>query len=130
MSNRLREALAVLTVKLRDHASETAVYKRGVYSVSLQVTFGQKLLRISDGAGGFRLQWTDMDFLIPAADLILNGAASTPLRRDTIEITVGSNTEVFEVAPFGDDPPWRWSDPHQSMIRAHCKHIDTRALIP
>ena len=64
-----------------------------------------------------------MDFLIPAADLVIGGESITPQRGDRVFILAGENVQEFEVMPFGSDPAWIWSDPHQSMFRIHAKHI-------
>jgi len=123
MPNVLALGLAFLTDQLITHASELITYSRGASSVAIRATYGKKLLKIDDGEGGFRIEFTDMDFLIRASDLILSAVAITPERGDTIAITVGVGTETFEVFPFNAEPAWRWSDPHRSMIRVHCKHV-------
>jgi len=124
MSDLLKTGLAWLTTKLKDHASQAVTYARGYDSVDVQATLGQKLLQLDDGTGGIRMEWTDLDFLIPAADLTFDGVTLViPERGDIIYLVVGSLVESFEVFPFGAEPPWRWADPHQSMLRIHGKHI-------
>jgi hypothetical protein len=70
------------------------------------------------------MEWTDMDFLIAAADLMLDGQPLIPTRGDTILVTAGESVETYEVLPYGNEPAWRWADPHQSILRIHGKHID------
>lgn len=121
-TNLLRRGNAWLTTQLKANASEPIVYRRGTDSVSLCAIYGAKLLKLGDESG-FRLEWTDMDFLIPAADLVLSGNRITPERGDEIDITTDTGTETFQVFPFGGEPPWRWSDAFGSMIRVHTKRI-------
>lgn len=129
MADLLKSGLAWLTGQLKANASQTVTYARGMDSVSVQATFGQKLLKIDDGFGGIRIEWTDMDFCIPAADLTFGSGLVIPERGDLVHVHIGADTETFEVFPFGNEPPWRWSDPHQSMLRIHCKHIGTEPYV-
>ncbi len=128
MADMLKDGLAFLTSQLKAYASQTVTYARGYDSVEVQATFGQKLLKIDDGFGNIRMEWTDLDFCIPAADLHFGDLVTiTPTRGDLIYILAGDQYETFEVMPFGGDAAWRWSDPHQSMYRIHAKHIGTEA---
>lgn len=123
----IADGLAWQTRKLKQYASKPVIYSRDLNSVQVQATFGMQLLKLDDGFGGIRLQWTDMDFLIPAADLFFfAGAPITPHRGDKIAIVLPDWVKTFEVIPFEKEPPWRWSDPHQTMYRIHTKHIDTQ----
>ena len=124
MSNVLKNGLAWLTGQLRSHASETVTYARGYDSVDVPAVFGRKLLRIADETG-IRVEWTDMDFLIAAEDLAIDGERLEPQRGDIVHIDMPYDTQSFEVMPFGSEPAWHWADPHQTMYRIHAKHIDT-----
>lgn len=126
----LRDGLAWLSDRLAEHASEPVAYTRGVDSVSVPAVLGSKLLRIGDEFGGSRVLWTDMDFLVRASDLALSGVPIEPERGDLIRWASESEIQVFEVLPFGTEPPWRWSDPHQSIRRIHAKHVGAEPLPP
>ena len=126
----LADGLAWLTDQLKANASQPVTYARGYDSVDVRATFGKKLLKLDDGFGGIRMQWTDMDFLIKAADLSFTpGSIITPTRGDLIHVTYASDVQTFEVFPFGNEAPWRWSDPHQSIYRIHTKWINAEALL-
>ncbi len=130
MADILQAGIQVLTGLLKTYASQKITYVRGYDSVDVQATYGKKLLKIDDGFGGIRLQWTDMDFLIPAADLFFSyGDLVIPHRGDIIYLTIGDQTQTFEVFPFGNEPPWRFSDPYQQIIRVHTKLIDINGLV-
>jgi hypothetical protein len=121
----LAQGLAWLTKQLQAHAATTVVYRRGGESLSVCATLGRTLLKLDDGLGGTRLEWTDKDFLIPGEALILGGSVALPRRGDLIRQTIGTTTWVYEVLAPGDEPPWRWSDPYQRMLRVHTKHVAT-----
>ena len=82
MANLLKDGLAFLTTQMQQYASEPVTYTRGVDSVLVLAVFGRKLLKLDDGMGGTRLEWTDLDFLIAAdADFAFtDGPPITPAR--------------------------------------------------
>lgn len=122
-TNLLRTGLAWLTGQLNGFASEAVIYvDQEGNRIACRATLGNKLLKIDDMMGGWRIEWTDMDFLIPAASLVDPfGETIVPTRGDQVLLTIGDEEQTFEVAPYGSDPPWRWADPHQSMMRIHTK---------
>lgn len=115
----LTDGLAYLTGQLRAAASQTVVYGRGGDSVTTTATLGRKLLRLNDDLGGLRMEWTDLDVLIPSAGLILSGTPVVPTRGDFLLVTIGDQVQRYEVRPYGNEPCWRWCDPGQTMIRIH-----------
>jgi len=64
MVDLLRAGQQWLASKLKSHASSTVVYVRGANQVSVLATIGRTLMKLDDGYGGIRMQWTDRDFLI------------------------------------------------------------------
>lgn len=121
MGDLIESGVGWLKDKLKAHASRQVVYRRGTIQTSVQATVGRTLLRLSDSYGQVRMVWTDRDFLIPAADLILDGNPTLPRRGDEIVETVGSETHVYVVLAPGDEPEWRWSDPYKTVLRIHTK---------
>jgi hypothetical protein len=69
------------------------------------------------------MEWTDRDFLIHAADLVLAGNAVLPERGDVIRETQGGQTFVFAVMAPGKEPAWRWSDVFRKVLRIHAKQV-------
>jgi hypothetical protein len=112
-----------LADQLKEHVSRPVVYRRGADEVAVQATIGRTLLKLDDGYGGVRMEWTDRDFLIQAADLVLGAGAVLPERGDKVRETVGSKTFVYEVMAPGKEPPWRWSDVYRKLLRIHTKQV-------
>lgn len=128
MADLLQTGSDWLADQLKTHASRQVVYERAPEQVSVQATIGRTLLKLNDGYGGVRMEWTDRDFLIQAADLVLAGSPVLPERGDRIRETVGSTTYTFEVMAPGGEPPWRWSDPYRKLLRVHAKQIGTEQV--
>ena len=123
MPDLLRTGSDWLAEMLKEHASRPVAYRRGTEEVTLQATIGRTLLKLDDGYGGVRMEWTDRDFLIHAADLVLGGNAVLPERGDVIRETQGGKVFVYEVMTPGKEPAWRWSDVFRKVLRVHAKQV-------
>lgn len=71
-------------------------YARGEESVPVHATVGRTQYETDDGHA-VRVDFTDRDFLILAADLILAEEAATPKTGDQIREPQEGRTLVFEV---------------------------------
>ena len=120
----LQDGLTWLRDQLKANASQEVIYRRGAEEVTLKAVIGRTLLKLDDGYGGVRMEWTDRDFLIAAEDLILGGQRVLPERGDRILETHDGKTLVYEVLAPGNEPEWRWSDPYRTLLRIHTKLID------
>lgn len=129
MSDMLESGMAFLAQQLKQHASQLVTYIRGYDQVDVYATFGRKLLKLQDLDFGVRMQWTDMDFLILADDLQFGGEKILPMRGDLVVTQVDGKVKTFEVLPYDSDPPWRWSDPFQKMMRIHTKLVNIQESI-
>jgi hypothetical protein len=95
-------------------------YTRGVDSVTLTawpgntgVSFLTKL-QAEPSAGS---QTSNADFMVVAAELILNSTAITPRIGDTIAATINSAVVYYVVLPTNQgEPAWRWSDEQTRLI--------------
>jgi hypothetical protein len=122
MANIISAGAAWLADQLQAHVATTITYRRGATNVSLAATKGQTELEQVD-ADGFAQRILTVDFLLPAADLILSGssAATLPARGDTIEETIGGALHTYTVLPGDSFPSYRFSDPHRKGLRIHTK---------
>lgn len=117
-----------LTTKLQTHASKPVYYKRGASTIAVCAIPGRTMLKLSDEYGATRVEWTDKDWLIPTADLVIGGSPTLPKRGDQVLEPDGVSMHTFEVLPYGDEPPWRWCDPYRKMLRVHFKRITTEPV--
>lgn len=65
------------------------------------------------------------DFLIRTAALTSSAINSLPQPGDRIIEQNGSEMLVFEVAGYGGDPAWRYSDPFRQLLRIHTKQVNS-----
>lgn len=124
MPDILKDGLAWLTARLKASASQAVTYETDDGTVEVQATIGSKPLRIEDMDGGIRIEWSNVDFLIPAADLVIGYVPVIPARGHKIYWTVGSDEQVYEVRPHDGEAPYRWSDPNQTLLRIHTLRVD------
>ena len=118
----LKKGLRWLSDRQRDSNSEDVIYQAADGTqVHCRAMLGNKLFRIDMGDGGYRVEQSDLDFLIHRSEL----PWVEPKRGDLILYEVEGTTQTFEVTPYGGDPPWRYSDPHESMLRIHTKLVQT-----
>lgn len=120
----MARGLAWLAATLPAVAGQPVVYQRGPAKVALCATAGRTLLQLDDGQGGVRTEWTDRDFLIPRASLVLAGTETRPRRGDVIKERKNGVLYTYAVLPYGNEPPWRWSDDYYNMLRVHAKLVD------
>lgn len=125
MTHILQRGQDWLNAQLAQHASRQVVYHRSAASATLRATIGRTLLKLDDGYGGIQMQWTDRDFLIAAADLVLDGAPALPQRGDIIHETQNGMTYVYQVLAPGREPVWKWSDLYRTLLRIHTKQTGT-----
>ena len=108
-----------LADKLREHVARQVMYRRGADEIPVSATIGRTLMKLADGEGGVRMEWTDRDFLIRADLLVIAGNRITPERGDRLI----DDGKVHEVMAPGGEPPWRVSDPFGVMLRIHTKFV-------
>jgi hypothetical protein len=128
MADLIQKGLAWLDDQRHTHMTQTVLYVRDggtiSYVVELQATIGRTEFEQVDEFGiVYKLQ--SRDFLIRAADLVLNNELTLPKAGDRIRETVGAQTFVYEVMSPGGVPPWRYSDPYRRTLRVHTKYLST-----
>lgn len=127
MSNMLADGLSWLTDQLAANASWPATYARGYDSVDVSIIPGEQLLKLDDGFGGIRMEWTDLDACIPVRGFTFSADPITPQRGDLLHLTRGDEVKTFEVLPFGNEPTHRLIH-LGSAWRIHLKLIDVEAF--
>lgn len=123
MPDLLRQASDWLEGRRKAYAAGAVTYCRGEQTVVVQATVGSTMFEVESDYGAIE-RTESRDFLITAADLVLDGAEVLPVRGDQVKELVGSATVVYEVMAPGDEPPWRYSDPWRETLRIHTKYVD------
>jgi hypothetical protein len=98
----------------------SVTYWRASQSISVRASTSKTRFEVDDGYGGTRVVWTDMTFLVPAADLVIDSQQITPQRHDIIELANGRRYEVL--APAGQNE-WEYVDPFEKIVRIHAMAI-------
>lgn len=128
MADLIQKGLAWLDDQRHAHMTQTVLYVRDTenasYVVELLATIGTTEFEQVDEFGIVR-KLQSRDFLIRAADLVLNSELTLPKSGDRVRETVGTQTFVYEVMAPGGEPPWRYSDPYRKTLRIHTKHVST-----
>jgi len=106
MGDLLAQGTAWLEQQRTRHLATTVLYVRGATSIAVLATIGRTKYEADDGHV-VRVEFTDRDFLILAADLVLAGQPTEPQRGDLIR----EGSREFEVLD------WRYSDPYRQTLR-------------
>lgn len=123
MADAMRDGQIWLAKQLKAHLSTQVIYQRDADQLSIAATIGRTMLKLDDEYGGSRIQWTDRDFIIQSADLVLASAKTLPQVGDRILETIGDTTSIYEVMVYGNEPAWRFSDPFGTLLRIHTKLV-------
>lgn len=126
MADLLAQGAAWLDEQRHRYLTQTVTYRRGEHAVQVQATIGRTVFRLNDGYGA-TVRHVSRDYLVRAADLVLNGERTEPQRGDqVIETDDSGNEHLHEVmGPGGNEPDWRYSDPQRTGLRIHTKEIGT-----
>lgn len=114
MADLLSQGAAWLEAQRTKHLTREVTYVRGDDQVTVQATIGRTRFETDDGTI-VRVDYTDRDFLILAADLVLAGQPTEPERGDLIR----EEDREFEVLD------WRYSDPYRLTLRITTKYVGT-----
>lgn len=126
MPDLLAQGAAWLDEQRHQHLTTTVTYRRGEHAVQVQATIGRTVFRLND-AYGATVRHVSRDYLIRAADLVLDGQRVEPKRGDqVIEVDnagIEHTHEVMGPGASGGEPDWRYSDPQRSGLRIHTKEV-------
>lgn len=124
MADLLADSLTWLGGKRKAHLTRSVVYRRGQDSIPIQASKGTTPQEGNE-VEGFAINAEFTDWIITAADLVLQDEQVEPETGDRIEETVGNQVFVYEVRPpFPNQPPFRYCDPNRTDMRIHTKEAD------
>jgi hypothetical protein len=125
MADLLADANAWLQGVRHDKATQPVRYENGSEHVDIQATIGRTLFE-SETSSGTRLVDESRDFLVRTQDLDFGGGPQEPRRGDLVKETVGNQTFIYEVMPFGPlEESWRYSGPYRKTLRVHTRLVST-----
>ena len=116
MTPRNEIAASRLAARIQARNGETVAISSGVHSVSLTAVVGKTENDI-ETSDGIVTESNTIDFIVTAAELILNGTVTRPTRG--MRITRELNGKVYSVHAMGNEQPWRWCDHSEILMRIH-----------
>jgi len=122
----LQDGLDWLEEQRRAHLSRTVTYRRGSSTVDVLATVGATRFEADDGSG-MVIEMESRDYLIAAADLVLDGKHVLPERGDEIVEERDGASYVYEVMDLGAERHFVTCDPDGRTLRIHTKHVATEA---
>jgi len=121
----LQQGLDWLEEQRRTHLSRNVTYRRGSSTAQVLATVGATRFEADDGSG-IVVEMEARDYLIAAADLVLDSAQVLPERGDEIvEVRDGINY-VYEVMDLGSEKHFVTCDPAGRTLRIHTKHVGSQ----
>jgi hypothetical protein len=116
----LSSATAWLGNQLLSAGATDGVYARGSQRVGVRcIKVPVKVEQIT--AGGMTIEGQRIDWLIPAADLVLAGSQQTPDAGDTLEVLEGVQRNTYELQPVGTDSHYRPRE--DGLVRIHTRLV-------
>ena len=104
------------------HWSSPVLYARGAASVEVRAQIGRTPFGVDSGAG-MVVEEVSRDFIVLAADLVIDGQQIEPRAGDRITETLRGRTFVYEVNSPGKGQPWRWDDDFGTAYRIYTKQV-------
>ena len=114
------------TGSLKDFAGQLVSYRRGDASAGLTAVHSRRDYELTDGVGGVEMFSSD-DWLLAAADLVLDGSQVTPDEGDRIRQTIGQIVYIFEVMGRPGWPHFNFCDTAGVRLRIHTRLIGQEA---
>lgn len=118
MADLLQSGIEWLDVQRKASLSRLVTYERGGDSVELAATLGTSEEEVYDQSGT-SMRAKRNDFLVTAADLILDGVLTTPIPGDRII----HGTKTYEVMALSDGRHYV-ALPGDVTLRIHAKLVD------
>jgi len=123
----LQEGARWLEEQRLQFMTRKVLYQRGTSSVEVNATIGKTIFTLDNGFG-VREQHEVRDYLIAAAELVLDGNLTLPKRGDRLRETSGATVFLYEVMAPGKEPEFRFSDLYRYSFRIHTKLVGTEAI--
>jgi len=124
VANIIRQGAEWMRGMRKAYTAVRVTYTRGDASVAVDVSIGKSLIEMDDGHGA-TIVVERRDFIIPVADLVLDGERVKPQAGDQIRETVDDVVHVHEVMGAGKEPLALYADAYKLTWRVHTAQVDT-----
>ncbi len=122
MTNILEQGSQWLSDQIDNYAASSVLYRRGSLTVPVQAGKGRSTFELTD-TSGILVEIESRDFLISAANLLLDEMPILPEVGDRIIETVGGKLHAYEVSNFGSEKSYRFCDPYGYKLRIHTRYV-------
>lgn len=120
MSNLMQNATAWLATQLLSAGATDGVYSRGSDRVGVRcIKVPVKVEQMT--ASGMTIEGQRVDWLIPAADITIDGQQQTPDAGDRLEVLEGVQRNTYEIQPVGTDSHYRPRE--DGMVRLYTRLV-------
>lgn len=109
---------------IRALARGPVTYQRGAASVAIDAAEGKSQITLPASDNTLTVI-ESQDFLITAADLVLDGILVLPQRNDKILKTINGQVQTYQVLDLKGAPSYYFSDANNTALRIHTKLIKT-----
>jgi len=124
MSNQFATAAAWLASQRKSSLSGSVAYWRGLVSLEdLSATKSQPAAEVDGQHNEIEEELDSADWIITAADLVLDEAVTLPASGDLIKETAGGVTYIWQVMAIAGEPCFRYCDSARVSLRIHTKLI-------
>lgn len=121
------EMMGELSEAFSTEAKCTIKYHRANRSKIIDTAWmGRTPFRVNEEVEGrAKIEWQERDYLIPVADLKIDGVLIKPQLGDWIEqiIPAVANPNTYKVSAPQGEQIWRYSDPQETVFRIHTKRF-------
>jgi len=122
MASLLEKSTKLLAKTMLRSAGMAIVYRRGIHAVQLMAVPGRTLIDDYSLDGNPQTAIAD-DWILPAADLVLDGVETLPKDGDEIDVGDDNHRKTYRVLPAGGDRCFRFVDQARNLLRTHAKEI-------
>ena len=118
MADLLETGATKMAALFTSHGSTSVVYNRGVESVTVSATIGRTEFDLERDEVVVK-QDSAKDFLIAAADLVLDGCQIEPQKGDLVRHVVGGVSKIYKVGEVRGLPAFEPADQYGITLRIH-----------
>jgi hypothetical protein len=118
----LKTANAWLQRQRTRYAASPVTYGRAAAAVGVRASYGRTFYQVTD-AEGFQVGKESWDFLVNAADLVIDERAAEPAVGDRILVGELDDALAYEVMNVDGERCWRWADSFRLTYRIHTKFV-------